>query len=402
MSNSPGRGYGYSVVSDQVSAALQKAGHKVYFLGMQSIHPPWVDKEGVINLGIRYDPWASDCLPDYLRVYKIDYFLSIFDIWLAQTNYIGALTKRLGVKWIAHVTANSYPLSPFLATPCSQANFLIAPSKFVYNTLREVFPGAIFYIPHGVDLNIYKPLPTEEKQKMREKLRVEDKEFVVVSVMRNKGMQKDFPTLFHAWKLLQEKIPRLKEKGILLCLTDPLEPDGLRIELLRQRIGLNNMKFIWAKPNQDGILEMTYEGNPEGFLHTANLNFSPEEMTKLYNIADCHVISSLGESFNLPTLEAMACGIPVIAGNHTTGLELVGESKAGLLANVRTTVTTPLISDIFYLDSNSLMECMKKIYEDENFKKECSKNALEFAKKYSWELIIKKWVDFFDAVEYIK
>lgn len=369
---------------------------------MQSIHPPWVDKDGVTNLGIRYDAWASDILPDYLRVYKIDCFLSIFDIWLGQTNYIGALTKRLGILWIAHVTANSYPLSPFLATPCSQANILIAPSKFVYNTLREGLSGSIFYIPHGVDLNIYKPLPAEEKQKMKEKLRVEDKEFIVVSVMRNKGMQKDFPTLFHAWKLLLEKIPKLKEKGILLCLTDPLEPDGIRIELLRQRIGLNNMRFIFAKPKEDGTLEMTYEGDPEGFLHTANLNFSPDEMAKLYNIADCHVISSLGESFNLPTLEAMACGISVIAGNHTTGFELVGESKAGMLANIRTTVTTPLISDIFYIDSNSLMECMKKIYEDGAFKKECSKNALEFVKKYSWDLITKKWVNFFNAVEYIR
>ena len=405
MSNSPGRGYGYSVVSDHISLALKKAGHNVYYFGMQSIHPPYVDKDGIVNLGVRYDPWASDILGEYFRIYKIDYFLSIFDIWLGQTNYIGSMTKNAGVQWLAHVTANSYPLSPFLATPCSQTNIMIAPSKFVYNTLQEVFSNSIptFYIPHGVDLDIYKPLPDEEKKRTKERLRVGDKEFIVLSVMRNKGMQKDFPTLFEAWKLLLEKIPKLKEKGTLLCLTDMMEPDGVRLDLLRNRMGLaNNVRFVWAKPGKDGTLEATYEGNQEGLPHTANLNFSPEEMARLYNIADCHVVSSNGESFNLPTLEAMACGIPVIAGNHTTGPELVGESRAGMLANIRATTTTPLISDIFYVDQNNLMECMKKMYEDEKFREECSKNGLESAKKYSWETVAKRWVNFMNAIEYIR
>ncbi|KKK78055.1 hypothetical protein LCGC14_2847420, partial [marine sediment metagenome] len=49
-----------------------------------------------------------------------------------------------------------------------------------------------------------------------------------------------------------------------------------------------------------------------------NTGTPPEEMVKFYNLADCYVSSTMGESFGLPALESMACGTPCIIPNHTT------------------------------------------------------------------------------------
>jgi glycosyltransferase involved in cell wall biosynthesis len=404
LSNSPGRGYGYSVVADQVALGLKKAGHEVFFAGMQNVNSPFKDKEGIVILGLRYDAWMNDILPDYLRIYHINCLITILDIWLDQTMYIGPLVKQMNIPWVAHVTCNSYPLSVFLTRNCSQANLLVAPSKFVEKTLKEVFPQNTFYIPHGVDTSIFKPLPEEEKKKMKEKLRIEDKSFVLLTVMRNKSpYQKDYPTLFRAWKALLETHEELKKEGILLCLTDYLEPTGLRIDILRERAGLkDNVRFIWFKPTEDfSSIEATFEGDPRGALHTANLNFPHEEMAKIYNIADAYVQSSFGESFGLPILESMSCGIPQINAEQTTGIELVSEPKTGLCAKIKAELTTPLISDQWLIDAQSLAECMEKIYLSDKLRKEFSKNALKFSKNFDWSKIIPKWQTLVESVEYL-
>jgi len=403
FSNTISGRYGYSVVTSPVTEALQKAGFQLIVFGMQSLHPPWKDEIGRVHVGLRYDAFGSDMLENLLRGYKIDVLVTVFDVWLNQAQYIPGITKKLGIPLVSHITANSYPLSPFLARFCDQANILIAPSKFVERTLTEVYPQNTFRISHGVDTSIYKPLPEEEKQDLKERLRVEDKSFIVGSVMRNKGFQKNFPGLFHAWKILLSKHEELKKEGVLLCLTDPIEPEGMRLDILRERVGLTDtVRFVWAKPTEDlSTIEMTYEGDMRGFMHNANYNFSADEMSRFYNILDCHVVTSCGESFNLPTLEAMACGTPVIMPDNTTGPELVGESGAGLLAECKMSVTNPLISDISYVDPYKLAECLEKMYLSEKLRKKFSSNGIKFAKERDWSKITQKWVKLMEVVEYV-
>ena len=64
-----------------------------------------------------------------------------------------------------------------------------------------------------------------------------------------------------------------------------------------------------------------------------NLGFmSNEDLNYVYNLADVYVSPSLCEGFDLPLLEAMACGTPVIASNNSSHPEVVG--KAGSLLNL--------------------------------------------------------------------
>lgn len=53
-----------------------------------------------------------------------------------------------------------------------------------------------------------------------------------------------------------------------------------------------------------------------------------QELAKLYNIADAFIFPSERESFGLPPLEAMACGVPTVAMNQSSLPEIV---QAGAL-----------------------------------------------------------------------
>ncbi|GAH81474.1 unnamed protein product, partial [marine sediment metagenome] len=145
------------------------------------------------------------------------------------------------------------------------------------------------------------------------------------------------------------------------------------------------------------------------FVGGMNLNAGTpaEEMVRFYNIADCYISSTMGESFHLPALESMACGTPCIIPNHTTGPQLVGEPKTGLLIEPLKMKnkdifgwTGPQLSDKILIDPVDMADKMTKMYRDKKLREKFSKNAVNFAKKYDWEkVVIKKWIDFFEYVE---
>jgi len=61
--------------------------------------------------------------------------------------------------------------------------------------------------------------------------------------------------------------------------------------------------------------------------------FPEEEKTDLYNLADVYVMPSRGEGFGFVFLEALACGVPVIASRLDGGREAVREGEIGQIVD---------------------------------------------------------------------
>lgn len=97
----------------------------------------------------------------------------------------------------------------------------------------------------------------------------------------------------------------------------------------------------------------------------------PSEMAKWYTVADIFVNTSVEETMGLTTVEAMACGTPVIVMNTTASPELVGEGCGTIVdaGNI-----DELVSAVVNLEKNIQISkcCMKnaKNYEkDKQYKK---------------------------------
>ncbi len=89
----------------------------------------------------------------------------------------------------------------------------------------------------------------------------------------------------------------------------------------------------------------------------------------LMNGAEVFVYPSLYEGFGLPPLEAMACGVPVVASSASSIPEIVGE--AGLLVNPT--------------DEGALMEAMQAALTDPQLRASMRARGLARAKRFTWE-----------------
>lgn len=96
---------------------------------------------------------------------------------------------------------------------------------------------------------------------------------------------------------------------------------------------------------------------------------SDEDLPALLNGATALVFPSYYEGFGLPALQAMACGVPVIASNVSSLPEVVGD--AGLLIDP--------------YDTSQIANSMARIVSDQNLRNDLHQRGLERAKLFSWE-----------------
>lgn len=88
-----------------------------------------------------------------------------------------------------------------------------------------------------------------------------------------------------------------------------------------------------------------------------------EDIVPLLCGARIFIFPSLYEGFGIPPLEAMACGIPVVASNVSSLPEVVG--KAGLLVSPK--------------DIEGIENAMRRLLEDQEFWKTCRDAGFEQA-----------------------
>ena len=95
---------------------------------------------------------------------------------------------------------------------------------------------------------------------------------------------------------------------------------------------------------------------------------SDEDLVLLYNTATMLVLPSRGEGFGLPVLEAMACGLPVIASDRNSLPEVLGGS--GLL---------------FDPDSDeAICACMRRVLQEPALHADMRGRGLVRARTYTW------------------
>lgn len=62
---------------------------------------------------------------------------------------------------------------------------------------------------------------------------------------------------------------------------------------------------------------------------------SSEDLVKAYQQADLFVLPSIAEGFGQVLLEALACGLPILATTHTAGPDLIEDGKQGFIVEPR-------------------------------------------------------------------
>ena len=153
---------------------------------------------------------------------------------------------------------------------------------------RTGLPASFFrVIENGIDLTRFSPLELPDRMAGRGD---------VVSVGRL-DPQKDFPTLLHAWKIVEAQLPvaRLSIAGA--------GPEEMHLRGLAQSLQLERVEFL-------------------GFV---------ADIPKLLRGADVYAQPSAWEGFGLAVAEAMACGLPAVVTDVDSLPEIVTHERTGLV-----------------------------------------------------------------------
>jgi len=377
---------GYGIITSEVVSRLIEEGYEVFSIGGIGGMTVWGGKmqwhspirgTAIPILPTFGDYAGSDVAPMYIQRYLLDIVITFWDFF--PLDYC----NQLPVPWIAYGPIDS-PMTPRMANYIRRAFRIVAYSKFGYGELLKFFPPErLGYIPHGIDVDIYRPLDEARKQ-VREKMYpkpVPEDAFLIIDVAANMGERKMFPTLMLVFKEFLKKHP----DAYLYLYTNISFPYPHGYDLLEfaNQIGItDHLRY----PNFNTILEP----------------LPNQEMAMLYNAADVYCSASIGEGFGMPLLEAQSCGVPCIAPENSSQIELIqghGWLTKGLDDFIFVPVWIPTLQSYRVPSMSALLEALEEAYNSPSKRLQYAKKSREFSLQYSWDKIMPLWVKLLTEVQ---
>lgn len=160
----------------------------------------------------------------------------------------------------------------------------LTPSKASAGNLRTYARIEACIVPLGVDRRIYRPIKLEERSILGIRFSKDDRLILTVATKRH--------IVRHSLAIFYEVRKELRNAKLIVRGPCDVIPRGIKDVLCLPPI-------------------------------------SEKIMPRLYSVADVFLYPSLIEGFGLPVLEAMACGLPVVAYNEEAVSEVLGD--AGIL-----------------------------------------------------------------------
>jgi D-inositol-3-phosphate glycosyltransferase len=389
---------GYGIVTRNLVKRLVERGHEVFTMGWDYNGEDFVHEEGwtMVHSGISgygSERVAGEKSPTVLDIHlhrlKPDCYVSLIDPWFIAPAVVS--TNSMEIPYIAYLPIDGYPISSawagifkMLHTPLWMSRFgqkLMV--EFAEKNIRadpvferyENSPGQFLY--HGVELDLFHPIDEETKQAIRNNMGFQF-DFAFLSVARNTN-RKQIPRLLEAFALFLSRLkPEARETvGLVLHCGDPTDSfgsGGWDLPSIINDFGLDK-----------NVVFSDTSSNP---LH----GMSRKEMGLLFQACDVHVMATGGEGFGIPSAEAMACGLPIIVPDNSTGPELVGDNERGWLVPSVTHITGPKWGvNMTLVDILKLADAMSDSYNNADEREARGTAAREFAlDNFDWEKLTDK------------
>ena len=170
------------------------------------------------------------------------------------------------------------------------------------------------------------------------------------------------------------------DKALLMMHTEPKDPHGQDLEAIVKALDLNDGQVIFS-----------------------TTKIGSEELSKVYNAADCTINISDAEGFGLATLESLSCGTPILV-NMTGGLQeqvTDGENWFGIgIEPCSKAIIGSQPVPYIYEDrvhKNDFLDAIEKMYEawsnnTEEYEKWCKLGVEHVEKNYNFDKFTDKWV----------
>jgi len=280
--------------------------------------------------------------PDVLFIFTDPRFF----IWLFEME--DEIRQICPIVWW-HVWDN-YPVPKFNYPLYEATDAINCHSHLTYQMCAEDFAEKTRFIPHALPQDVFFPLKEHEIKQHRANVLGLDRVDHFVAFWINRNAKRKRPNdLLRSWSIF---LDQLEEKhghrnATLLLHTDPTDSEGPNLYSTVEGLGIIDNVFF----SRD------------------RLEF--DKINVLHNLADCYVNISFAEGFGLGTLEAMQCGVPIVATKTGGMIRQVVDHRDGsengvaLDVELKTLVGSQQVPYIYedYVSCETIANGFMKLYE---------------------------------------
>ena len=369
---------GYANQTFNILNILSDAGYEVHQLAANAVYnghiipPNGLTLEDGTTLKYRLHPTGmhqhgQQMLQPLIQHLKPDFFCVLLDLFMTY-NWM------LNVQFAPARSGFYFPSDGGGGLPnecesiLKKVDFPIAMSKFGQEQAKTVHNVDVDYIPHGVDTEIFFSMAEKEKNDLRMKHGLVGK-FVVGMVTRNQG-RKMIDVALKAFAKFAEKNP----DAMLFMHTDPDDQ--------AQAFSLKHLINRLQIQNRVAFTGMSYIRS-----------FSYKQMNEVYNLMDVYFSTTSGEGFGIPTIEAMACSVPVIITDYTTSKEVVIDNGVcGVTFPLLTEITGSWTVDRGIPDCDGAVLALQKLHDDIDLRSNMGRVGKDKIDRiYSWKVVGELW-----------
>lgn len=344
--------------------------HVVYYLTKEllklGVHPHIITRSKARTRGYEilsgipiYNVGNPLCFSSFLKRLQLSHYLnfSIIHSHYTMESILHAFYRKIQISpqpFVVHV--HQKPLYPPVHLPSRSrivlnvADAIIVIDHDSKNLLCQNFnvpEDKVHVIYNGVDLNTFRPITTEEKEKTKEKYEIQGK---VVLYVGKFGPRRGLHNI-------------IKSAPRVLC--DKPETTFCFVGFTREKKGyLSKIEKLSDKLNVSQNIRY--------------FNFIPHEsLSQIYGMADVFVMPDMYHGASSMTLfEAMACGVPIVA-THLEPDDIPGYDQS--------------LVDLEYGDTESLSYAITKVLSDRDLADKLSVHCRQIAENFfSWERVAKE------------
>ena len=289
---------------------------------------------------------------------------------------------RHNVPMVYYHVWDNYPYPTYNKSNYDSNDFVATISKVTDDIVANVSPDVDRqYVPHAVDLDIFKPLEDDFVKQLKADNFKDNKDKFIVFWNNRNARRKMGASLILWFKNFLDRVG--DDKAVLLMHTNPRDQAGPNLEALIEELGLNDGQVLFSREKLD-----------------------PANLAAMYNMVDCTINISDAEGFGLGTLESLSCGTPIIV-NMTGGLqEQVTDGEEwfgiGLEPTSKSIVGSQEVPFIYEdrLSKESVVGALYKLYmmPKEQRKELGLKGRKHVEKNYNFDDFIKTWDEIFTKI----
>ena len=366
VSNAPWATTGYGQQTAQVTSRMKAMGNNVAIFNNYGLEGSNTDWNGIPVYQRGADLYSNDVVPAHMfnwteRNPKQNHILiTLYDTWVFK-----------GPRWAdwnvaSWVPIDHLPAPPLVSKWCRQPFVTpLAMSQYGQEMLENVGIESI-YIPHAIE-SVFKPMKRHKGITGRKFIGVAEDKFVVGMNAANKGVspnRKAFGENILAFSMFAQ----MHDDVVLYLHTDSSGSlGGIKLQELILSCGIKEHQyaFVDAYVLRNGI--------------------SQETLATIYTAMDVLLATSYGEGFGIPTIEAQACGTPVIVSEFAASTELMGD---GWLVEGQPLWDAPQSSWFNTPRVPGIVDALEQAYQRGQG---TSEKAVEFASGYNADSVFNKY-----------